>query len=234
MQSQRLSDIQRFYDILGLLIDKGGGPRRFAECTIEMDWPLKGVYFIQQPGELRKETGEGHRIVRVGTNGLKKGSQATLWDRLKQHKGNINDGGGNHRSSIFRSLIGRALINRNGVSYHDWGRCNTGQLTVKAHEQPIEQAVSALIGEMSVICLSISDETGPNSLRGYIEENSIALLSNLGREKIDPPFPEWLGFDCERELVSGSGLWNSRHVKQDYHPDFLEVMEEIVDNAKRG
>ena len=30
-------------------------------------------------------------------------------------------------------------------------------------------------------------------MRGYIERNAIALLSNYGKPAIDPPSPGWLG-----------------------------------------
>jgi len=33
----------------------------------------------------------------------------TLWARLSQHRGSAKSGGGNHRCSIFRLLVGRAL-----------------------------------------------------------------------------------------------------------------------------
>jgi hypothetical protein len=35
--------------------------------------------------------------------------------------------------------------------------------------------------------LSVDDEPGPQSLRGCIERNAIALLSNYGKLPIDPP-----------------------------------------------
>lgn len=230
MQCDRLGHVKRFYDMVCHMKEAVGGARRFSECTADMDWPPRGVYFIQQPGEIRNATGEGSRIVRVGTHALKPGSRATLWDRLRQHKGNPLDGGGNHRGSIFRSLVGNAVINSESVPYPTWGQGNTAERKVRESERPIERAVSALIGEMTVVWLAIPDEPGPDSLRGYIEENAIALLSNFGRDKIDPPTPSWLGYGCGRKLVTESGLWNSRHVKQDYDDNFLDSMEKMVYN----
>ena len=65
--------------------------------------------------------------------------------------------------------------------------------------------------------------SGPGSLRGYIERNSIALLSNLDKPKFDAPSEQWRGNRCDRgkALVRNSGLWNQRHVNESYDPAFL-------------
>jgi hypothetical protein len=49
-------------------------------------------------------------------------------------------------------------------------------------------------------------DAGPNSLRGYIERNSIALLSNFERVPLDPPSPSWLGLHSDRERISSTPL----------------------------
>ena len=38
-----------------------------------MKWPARGVYFFREAGESRSDTGEGLRVVRVGTHALKAG-----------------------------------------------------------------------------------------------------------------------------------------------------------------
>ena len=93
----------------------------------------------------------------------------------------------------------------------------------------MERAVSAAIGNMPFLWLSVDDEPGPYSLRGYIERNAIALLSNHGREPIDPPSRQWLGHYSDRERVRLSGLWNNNHVEDDYTPEFLDTMERLID-----
>ena len=60
-------------------------------------------------------------------------------------------------------------------------------------EQPLEQRVSRVIGDMPFLWIDIGDEPGPASLRGYIERNTIALLSNFDRLPLDPPSTAWLG-----------------------------------------
>jgi hypothetical protein len=62
-----------------------------------------------EEGEERSHSGQGPRIVRVGTHALKGGSSTTLWKRLSQHKGQERSRRGNHRGSIFRLIVGTAL-----------------------------------------------------------------------------------------------------------------------------
>lgn len=88
--------------------------------------------------------------------------------------------------------------------------------------------MSTVIGAMPFLWLAIGDRPGPHSLRGYIERNSIALLSDYGKEPLDPPSPNWLGHDCDRELVRESGLWNQRHVKEGYDETFLDTLERLI------
>lgn len=84
---------------------------------------------------------------------------------------------------------------------------------------------------MSVLWLGIGDEPGPESGRGYIERNAIALLSNFGKEPLDPPSPGWLGHFCNRERVKASGLWNQNHVEEAYDAGFLRRFETLIDEA---
>jgi hypothetical protein len=75
----------------------------------------------------------------------------------------------------------------------------------------------------------IEDEPGPESLRGFIERNVIALASGLHEPVIDPPSPSWLGHHSGREKVRRSGLWSQRHVDENYAPGFLDVLEAAIE-----
>ena len=97
----------------------------------------------------------------------------------------------------------------------------------------MERAVSQVIGSMPVLWLAVGDGPGPNSLRGYIERNSIALLSNYGKESLDPPSPGWLGHFCNRPLVRESGLWNQRHVNESYDRTFLDTLERLIHEMEK-
>lgn len=228
MTEARISDLQTFYSMLAALAEKLGGARTLAACSGRLCWPQRGVYFIMEEGENRSDTGSGPRIVRVGTHALKEGSGTKLWTRLSQHRGQTNTGGGNHRGSIFRQIVGTAVMAQRGYDYPTWGKGNTASAAIRAGELTLEREVSRVIGAMPFLWLAVDDEPGAKSLRGHIERNTIALLSNFGRKPLDPPSAEWLGHHCNRERVRKSGLWNSNHVDEHYDPAFLSALEGLV------
>ena len=230
----RLDHVKRFYCLLSTLEEQLGGTRQLSDCTGRIPWPNRGVYFFQASGENRSDSGTGPRVVRVGTHALKGGSRTTLWNRLSQHKGYLTSGGGNHRGSIFRLMVGTALIDRHGIDCSTWdNRRGTASREVREREQPLEIAVSKVIGEMPLLWLPVEDAPGPASLRGYIERNSIALLSNYGKQPIDPPSRSWLGHHGSREKVRHSALWNSNHVGDRYDPAFLDTLADLIKLADR-
>jgi hypothetical protein len=71
-------------------------------------------------------------------------------------------------------------------------------------------------------------------MRGSIERNAIALLSNHERAPLDPASPSWLGHCSERPRVRSSGLWNQQHVEQAHDPMFLDTLEELIDASEHG
>ncbi len=97
---------------------------------------------------------------------------------------------------------------------------------------PLERVVSAGIGGMPFLWLAIEDEPGPENRRSYIERQAIALLSNSGKQPLDPPSDSWLGRYCDRELVRSSGLWNNNHTRDEYDPAFLDALAQLVDSMK--
>ena len=229
----RLDDLQLFYSLLSALEEKLAGARHLANCSGRMSWPKRGVYFFMEPGEVRSHSGHGPRIVRVGTHALKAGSGATLWKRLYQHKGIARSGGGKHRGSIFRLIVGTALIERDATDCDSWDdRRGNAPPEVLERELPLERAVSRVIGDMSFLWLAVGDEPGPKSQRGFIERNAIALLSNYGKSPVDPSSDSWLGSYCTREKVRTSGLWNSNHVDESYDPTFLDTLASLIDRVE--
>jgi len=232
--SARLADLRRFYAILDTLEKRIGGWKLLSDCHGRMRWPKRGVYFFMEEGERRSDSGEGLRIVRVGTHALTATSKTTLWKRLSQHKGRNKSGGGNHRGSIFRLLIGSTLVNSGAFACTTWGAGSSAPHEVRLAEEEAERAVSGIIRAMPFLWLNVDDPPGAASRRGTIERNSIALLSNLGKPPLDPPSPNWRGLACDRgqALVRDSGLWNQKHVDEKYDPAFLEVLEDLVNRMK--
>lgn len=234
----RIGDITRLYASLDRLEIAVGGKRLLDDMGTAREWARRGVYFFFEPSEQRSDSGTGPRLVRIGTHALGAGAQSTLHQRLRQHGGR-SAGGGNHRGSIFRLLVGEALLARGvcppcpswGVK-GDLGKAATllgnSRSELSALEMPVEHAVSAYLRAMPFLWLPVDDEPGPESLRGTIERNTIALVSNYGRQPLDPPAADWLGHLSGREKVRQSGLWNQRHVDENYDPAFLDALEESV------
>lgn len=230
--SLRLQHLNQFYDLIDNLTQDNGGLYYLSECHGRLEWPKRGVYFFFEDGETRSDNDNNRRIVRVGTHALKLGSKTTLWNRLSQHKGQNNTGGGNHRGSIFRLIVGNSIKTNRKIVCSTWGKGSSAPAEIRHQELSLEIEVSDTIRKMPFIVLNIGDEANANSQRGYIERNAIALLSNHNREAIDPASNNWLGHSCDRDRVRSSGLWNQNHVNEEYDPFFLEVMADLITKGR--
>ena len=215
----RLEDVKRFYEILGKLECRVGDRRILAECSRSSGWPTQGVYFFMENSGKRSESGEGLRVVRVGAS-------SSLWNRLSAHK---------NGNSVFGRLIGSALINKHGINYayyRWWSQKKSEQ--DPAMEKSIKRCVSKTIGKMPLLWLKVDDAY----LQSYIEGNATTLLSNFWRKTIDAPSATWLGYhstDKQGNLiykVRESGLWSQDFVEMGYPPEFLDKLEELVDQME--
>lgn len=227
----RQAALDELYALLDRLAVQVGGPRLLGKCTARHGWPIHGVYFFFEPGEVRKD-GTTPRFVRVGTHALTATSRTKLWDRLRTHRGRVggrNPGGGNHRGSIFRLHVGTALINRDGkwpAAATSWGEGSSAPREVGDREVALEQAVSRHIGGMPLLWVDVPDRHD----RAAIEQACIALLGNRIQPSIDPPSADWLGRHADRNAVRESGLWNVNHV--DDVPS-LEGLERLRDAVRK-
>jgi hypothetical protein len=220
----RAADIDRFYSLLTALTEKVGRPR-LRECSADHGLPSHGVYFFFEDGE-RRADGRTPRVVRVGTHALTERSQASLWGRLRQHRGTL--AGRHPGGSIFRLHVGIALLNSQAWPpeiRETWLR-RPVDAQARAAEQPLERTVSTHIGAMPVVCLAIPDREH----RRVIEANAIALLSRRA-DGLDQASPGWLGLHAASTQVRASALWNVNHVDDAYDPDFLDLLEQAVHNA---
>ncbi len=234
-ETDRTSLVEEFYELLRRLRVRCGGGRQLRDCSGRSGWPRRGLYWFFEPGETRV-LGKELRVVRVGTHGLGVGSRTTLWTRLAQHRGQVGGsqpGGGNHRGSVFRRHVGRALLNRDGDQYpltirQSWGVGSTADAATRRSEYQLEQVVSRYIRGMPFLWLEVADDPGPASLRGFLEANAVGLLSHRGRAFIDPPSPGWLGRHADAAAIRESGLWNVNHVDRlpdvDFLPEFAKAI----------
>lgn len=222
------SDVSNFYEILGNAELKMGGCIRFSDVSKRVKMPSHGVYFFRDPSEPRSGGDSKGRVVRVGTHALTEKSRSTLWSRLRQHRGTLKTRGGNHRGSIFRLLVGEAIINQEAASdWPLWGIRSTASKDQRMAELHLEQRVSEYIGNLEIICVHVTDPPGPDSFRGYFERQCIALLSGFNEPAIDPASKNWLGLASGRERVRHSGIWNNRHVDETYDPKFLDHLRNL-------
>ncbi len=215
-----------FHRMLAELAGLLGGARQLRDCRAG-DCPSGGVYFFFEDGEVR---GDGSsRVVRVGTHALTATSKATLWDRLRQHRGHLagrDPGSGSHRASVFRRHAGAALIQHNErppellASWLDRHGPHPGRAS---QETAVEMAVSRYIGAMPVLWLSVPDP----GTRGYVERNSITLTSQLAAGQ-DEPSPGWPGHHAIPGQIRQPGLWNVEHVTHPCHPGFLSTLQQLI------
>jgi len=229
----RKSHLDEFYILLKDLEKSLEGKHLFKNCNGKLSWPERGVYFFFEQGEFRTHNKNEYRIVRVGTHMVSKGSKATFWNRLKTHRGTEN-GGGNHRASIFRLHVGDAIIRKSAskISIPSWGKGQSVSREIQAAELELEKMVSEYIGNMSILWINVPDASGPTSDRAFIEKNSIALLSGPSGS-IDIHSDNWLGNFSSNENIRKSGLWNVNYVDYRYDERFLEVFAKYI-NAMAG
>jgi hypothetical protein len=136
---------------------------------------------------------------------------------LRQHKG-TQAGGGNHRGSIFRLLVGEALINRGNLAVPTtWGLGSSAERNVRVEEAGHEVRVSTYIRQLPFLVLKVDDKED----RKFLEYCLISLLSNINRGGTDPdcsdvPSDDWLGRHSDRPRVVDSGLWNNHYANTPY------------------
>jgi hypothetical protein len=233
LESVKVQDTNRIYQLLDRLSARVGGLVSADKVLSRKDLPASGVYFFFEPGEARAHNAEVPRVVRVGTHGVSRGSESTLRDRLRTHLGTHD--GGNHRTSIFRLHIGESYLNRerSREEVPTWG----GPPPTSKHgllaEKQIEMWVSEYLRKMSVLWLPVPGKSSKFADRAVLERNCISLLSGIPIP-IDPPSSSWLGRWSSRPAVRRSGLWNIQHTSAKYHAAFLAELDRLIEAPDSG
>jgi len=227
----RQQQIDEFYDLM-VMVEQKFSKQRLADMN-KKNVPEKGVYFFFEGTELRDNKLDG-RIVRIGTHGVQNLSKATMYNRLSNHRGSKKLLG-NHRGSVFRELVGRALIQRDNIEdYQHWGsRAQKGNKEVRNSEKEMEVTVSQYLSQMKFIVLEVPGDSSKDNDRAYIERNSIALLSNFNKKAIDAPSEKWLGnFTGDNKIVK-SGLWNRDYVDREVEVGLWDKIQFYLREMKR-
>lgn len=178
----RLDDRKRAMTLAYELFAEIGGRFGFHSLKrlLQEDIPTHGVYFFFDETEPTLFSSSLPRLVRIGTHGVSSGSTATLRTRLRTHLG-TRLGSGNHRASVFRLHVGRAIIERDGLhsAYPHWGKGQAAPSDITRSEASLEAKVSDYISKLRVIYVPVIDAAGTKSMRATIERQMIALFSEL-------------------------------------------------------
>jgi len=222
----RIGDLDRFYSWVNVEREAG---RTFPFADLSTSAvPKRGVYIFLDPAE-RNFRCEAPRVVRIGTHAVSEGSQASLRGRLRTHLGPVSEIG-NHRGSIFRLHVGRAMLEggRGHASLPTWGEGQDAGSDTKALEQAHEIAVSRYLQRLHVALLDVDDEPSKNSMRARVEMQLIALFSDTMRT-IDLPTSDWLGLKSPVAPIRQSGLWNIRGVGGKYDPFGIGAFASVLE-----
>ena len=161
----------------------------------------------------------------IRDSGVSAGSVATLRNRLRTHLG-TRAGVGNHRASVFRLHVGRAMIERDGAhnAYPNWGRGQSASKEITEREVPLEIEVSKYIGDLRVLFVPVIDTAGTGSMRATIERQFISMFTeNLCA--IEEGSAVWLGRFSDKASIRDSGLWNVRDVGSEYDLKFVPLLD---------
>lgn len=209
MTTHRQQNIDKFYNLLDEVVLKF--PKMTLDKILKINLPEKGVYFFFEQNE-RRHNSNSDRVVRIGTHAAIANSNATLYNRLYNHKG-AKDLTGNHRGSVFRKLIGYSLIYKDCLNFPHWGdKSKKSDKLIKLSEKDFEKTISTYLHTMTFTVIEVPGPSSKDNDRAFIEQNSISLLSNYDRPAIDISSKNWLGKYSKDNKIIGSGLWNSDYV----------------------
>ncbi len=172
----------------------------FDVSFLRAQLPANGVYLFFEKGESVTIGGEAlERIVRVGTHRV----QGRFPRRLRQHYGRVKTLGGNKNGSVFRKLVGAALMRREDPldpRLADW------EFPQGTSDRNAEELVSIYMRDsFTFVCFQVDDQIE----RMAIESGLIALLA---QHPVGEPSKGWLGYNSGSATVRTMGIWNSQRV----------------------
>ena len=89
---------------------------------------------------------------------------------------------------MFRKFLRNAIGQKSSGLMHDnWGQGQTAPKAIRDNEHPHEVRVSGYLADMTLLFVSIPDASVPDSMRGIIESNAIALLIGCRESSPDKP-----------------------------------------------
>lgn len=241
--SNRSPKLQEFYRKLGDHCEETTGTLYLSDVDGTLDWPNRGIYVFFSP-DTNPEINpvKEWKIRRIGTVGDCKGSSSTLWERLRAHRGNKNGkyaGGGNHRGSVFRRHVGRALIEKDELQdrYPHWGIPHRNipedidTTTLREQEHQLEEQISNRIRNLPFTVINIPGDPGPDCDRARIEKNLIALTSHARRTNPELRSDDWIGRHVPHAEIAKTGLWNVDHTNAFYTNNIINELDPYIDQT---
>lgn len=148
-----------------------------------------GVYIIFERGE---KYGDYDRITRVGK------AEKSLLSRLKQHF--LRE---DKDHSIFRKHVGRALLNKKGLTLDDWNKKGVT-------DSDTEKKVSEYLKENATFCvIPLKDKNEicilEKTLIGILAAFNLSYLAANGKAIQSG---DWLGNYSVNQKIKDVGLWN--------------------------
>jgi hypothetical protein len=241
--SRRPTELQRLYEETETLRQRIDGPYYLSDVSADGNWPDRGIYIFFDPNTDFSSPSDQWCISRIGTVGDCKGSSATLWERLRAHRGTKRgqyQNGGNHRGSVFRRHVGEALIRQDNLEneYPHWGvphRSLSDDIdtqTLRKGEHPLEQQVSHYIRSLPFLWIDVPGEPGPDCERAMLEKNLIGLVAH-GRKTVPGLIRnDWLGRSAAEASITRTGLWNLDHTAGLFDRNVIDDFREYVQETQ--
>ncbi len=223
---QRRRAVTHAYALFGQIVERTG--LHTLRDVLTQQLPQQGVYFFFDDSEASPFSRLTPRLVRIGTHAVSAGSTATLRNRLRTHLG-TRAGTGNHRGSVFRLHVGRAIIERDGLHDHypTWGKGQSALGQVIKSETPLEAKVSEYIGNLRVLVVPVLDTAGTGSMRATIERQFISMFTERPCA-LETSSLAWLGRFSDKASIRDSGLWNVRDVGSEYDLEFIPFLDGLL------
>jgi len=239
----RPTELQQLYGELETLRERIDGPYYLSDVSAEGNWPSRGIYIFFDPKTDFSSPVRQWCISRIGTVGDCEGSSATIWERLRAHRGTKRgqyQNGGNSRGSVFRRHVGEALIRNNGLEdkYPHWGvphRSLPDEIdtqTLRESEHPLEKRVSEYIRSLPFLWVNVPGEPGPDCERAMLEKNLIGLVAH-GRKTVPGLIRNgWLGRNAAEASITRTGLWNLDHTASLFDRNAVDDFERYVQETQ--
>ena len=148
MTEGRITDLRQFYSLLSALPESLGGRADLRHVLDKCPGQIVASTYSWSLARTVPTVAAGHELSALAPMRSTKAPERELWTRFSQHRGPTNTGAGNHRCSIFRLLVGTALMADHRYDCPTWGIGSHAPAEIRVTEQTLERQVSEVIRAM--------------------------------------------------------------------------------------